>query len=399
MLNTLPAPRFTVTVIDSRKDIQMHRVTVKAPQQSSETGGLKEKLTVTKGCRVMLTANLNVSDGLVNGATGIIEDNELRNDEVQRVIVRSDRDDVGQQALAAAGRYRQVPIARQEAKITIGRNYGAEMTRCQFPLTLAWGRTIHKVQGIAVDHIVVCMSGHFNPGQAYVALSQVRSMSGLYLTDFSASKITTSDKVKEAMAIMQKKSAASVAKGDNGIKVDIDSRLTGSEPPPIAARQASDWSRPLWSQHLVEEERLQSVCEQFQLTRLPRILPKEHKNEALAHHLEKLINQKCAQNITVTVCRTEGDGNCLFHAISLALTQSQDSHNLIRNYIINHLLDTMQSDDIRDIANTARVVNGELTEIAAAAELFNSCIICCSRYGNSNQLCLQYFSPHGLDGR
>jgi len=40
MLNRLPAPHFTVMAIDSRKDIQ----TVKAPQKSSETGGLKEKL-------------------------------------------------------------------------------------------------------------------------------------------------------------------------------------------------------------------------------------------------------------------------------------------------------------------------------------------------------------------
>jgi len=28
------------------------------------------------------------------------------------------------------------------------------------------------------------------------------------------------------------------------------------------------------------------------------------------------------------------------------ITQSQDAHNLIRNYVINHLLDTTQSEDI-----------------------------------------------------
>ena len=142
-----------------------------------------------------------MSDGLVNGSTGTIEDTELCNDKVQHVMVRFDTDDVEQQASAAAGRYRQVPTARQDVKITVGHNYSAEMICCQFPLTLDWGCTIHKVQGITVDCIVVCMSGRFNPGQAYVALSQVRSMSGLYLTDFNASKITTSDKVKETMAV------------------------------------------------------------------------------------------------------------------------------------------------------------------------------------------------------
>jgi len=100
----------------------------------------------------MLTSNLNVSDGLVNGATGTVEDIELQNGQVQHVIVHFDREDVGQQASKAAGRHQQVPIGRHEAKFTVGRHYGAEMTRSQFPLTLAWGCTIHKVQGITVDH-------------------------------------------------------------------------------------------------------------------------------------------------------------------------------------------------------------------------------------------------------
>jgi len=43
----------------------------------------------------MLTSNLNVSDGLVNGATGTVEDIELQNGQVQRVIVHFDREDVG----------------------------------------------------------------------------------------------------------------------------------------------------------------------------------------------------------------------------------------------------------------------------------------------------------------
>ena len=402
MLSTLPPPYFTVMAIDSKKDIQTGQVVVKPPQKSSETGGLKEKLTLAKGCRVMLTANLNVSDGLVNGATGTVEDIELQNDNVRCVIVRFDRDDVGQQASAAAGRYRQVPIGRHEAKITVGRHYGAEMTRSQFPLTLAWGCTIHKVQGITVDRIVVCMSGRFNPGQAYVALSRVRSISGLYLTDFSASKITASDKAREAMTTLRQKSAASVSVDDSDVEMTVhmsSSGSSGTEPAAVVARQAA-WPRPMWSHHLVEDKRLLSICEKFQLTRRPRIEePEEHENKALTHHVEKLIADKCSQNTIVTVHRTDGDGNCLFRALSLGLTQSQDAHNLIRNYVINHLLDTTQPEDIEHIANMGRDgVWGTDKEICAAAELFNCRIICCSRYGNSNQLCLQYFSPHGLDG-
>ena len=42
-------------------------------------------------------------------------------------------------------------------------------------------------------------------------------------------------------------------------------------------------------------------------------------------------------------------------------------------------------------------MRGTNKEIAVAANLFNVGIICCSKYGDGNQLCLQYFSLHGFD--
>ena len=42
---------------------------------------------------------------------------------------------------------------------------------------------------------------------------------------------------------------------------------------------------------------------------------------------------------------------------------------------------------------------GTNQEIAAAANLFNIRIICCSKYGDGHQLCLQNFFPHGFDDK
>ena len=68
----------------------------------------------------------------------------------------------------------------------------------QVPLILAWALTIHKSQGATMDAAEIDVgSGIFECGQTYVALSRVKSLDGLYLTSFDATKIRINRKVKE----------------------------------------------------------------------------------------------------------------------------------------------------------------------------------------------------------
>jgi len=68
----------------------------------------------------------------------------------------------------------------------------------QFPLCLAWALTIHKIQGATLEMAEMDIGQSiFEYGQTYVALSRIKSLEGLYLSEFHPYKIKASPKVKE----------------------------------------------------------------------------------------------------------------------------------------------------------------------------------------------------------
>jgi ATP-dependent exoDNAse (exonuclease V) alpha subunit len=54
----------------------------------------------------------------------------------------------------------------------------------QFPLRLAWAMTIHKSQGLTLDSAYLDIRAAREPGQAYVAVSRVRTLAGLHFKEW-----------------------------------------------------------------------------------------------------------------------------------------------------------------------------------------------------------------------
>ena len=194
-LNQIPAQQYTLTAIDqypqhvSKQDID--RVLARS---RSETGGLDYHILIKEGCRVMLTTNIDIADRLINGEMGTVIRIAL-NEKTQKpniVYIKFDDSEAGRTAIAKhsnsfARHNNVVPIEPVLAKIKVrpGKPSSPEIQRTQFPLTLGYACTVHKVQGLTLKKVVVSFEllkqRSFNYGQIYVALSLLTSLQGLHI--------------------------------------------------------------------------------------------------------------------------------------------------------------------------------------------------------------------------
>nr|XP_024656749.1 ATP-dependent DNA helicase PIF1-like isoform X2 [Maylandia zebra]XP_024656956.1 ATP-dependent DNA helicase PIF1-like isoform X2 [Maylandia zebra] len=195
-------------IIINADDFQKDKCTGRMERRDKPfTGGrndLPDTLNVAEGARVMLTRNLDTLNGLVNGAFGILV-KVVRSENDGHIIklgLRMDnRQPMRHNRSANAASDDLVYIERAEESLKFK---GA--VRRQFPVKLAFACTIHKTQGLTTQTAVVSMKNIFEPGMAYVALSRVTSLSGLYLQDLDEKKIYANPEVTAALQTMRQAS-------------------------------------------------------------------------------------------------------------------------------------------------------------------------------------------------
>lgn len=154
-LSKLPSEEKKFRAVDSGEPAYMAMLQSGCPA--------KQIIHLKVGSQVILVKTISAQDGLVNGARGIVV--KLTKDSKKPIVLFSD------------GIERT--IGAEIFTVELGGRVVA--MRTQLPLDLAWAISVHKAQGITVDHAIINLRKVFEYGQAYVALSRVRNLSGLSL--------------------------------------------------------------------------------------------------------------------------------------------------------------------------------------------------------------------------
>jgi ATP-dependent DNA helicase PIF1 len=137
--------------------------------QGNQTNKIKDHrypkiIDLKLGAKVMLLKNINVKAGWANGTMATVVE-------------------FGANHVTIRMMNRNKKLRVYPHKAPANNSYQSQkFYRTQIPLELGWALTVHKAQGLTLDCVYVDLNKNFFEfGQAYVALSRVRSSSQLFL--------------------------------------------------------------------------------------------------------------------------------------------------------------------------------------------------------------------------
>ncbi|XP_052276203.1 uncharacterized protein LOC127875286 isoform X2 [Dreissena polymorpha] len=180
----------------------------KIPNKLSKTMGLSKTLSISLQSRVELSTNVDVDDGLANGASGQVMG--LTHSKISHkgiiVWVKFENDKIGIKTRQShLHLYTQkipnswTPVEEIKRQFPVGKYRNAEVLRTQIPLRPASAKTAHRCQGDTMEAAVVDFEGRSRCHCHYVALSRVKSLNQVFIRTLNEGKICVSSSVKDEM--------------------------------------------------------------------------------------------------------------------------------------------------------------------------------------------------------
>uniref|UniRef100_A0A1X7VHI7 OTU domain-containing protein n=1 Tax=Amphimedon queenslandica TaxID=400682 RepID=A0A1X7VHI7_AMPQE len=220
--------------------------------------------------------------------------------------------------------------------------------RKQFPLILSYAITIHKCQGLSLDTAIInLLTNVFGDGMAYVALSRVRTLTGLHLLSFDPLSVKVSNpcineinrlrskfqndlpQIKKSKGKKKKIQVTGII--DDGkpcsknAKVSVyDAIFTYEEPPNPDITRRKQWDYVYYPGN---EEFQRRWCEILNLTIF-------HRCWNLPGSPTTPLSDERVPNSTLDV---PGDGNCLFYDLSYLITGSISQHYELCKAIVSNI--------------------------------------------------------------
>ena len=139
---------------------------------------IPDEVVVAVGAQVVVTANMDIDSGIVNGTRAIVH---AWNEGTKICTLR-----------LVNGRLYKVGLWKPTTDM-----FGEVPKVLWYPIKLAYALSVHKAQGMTLDAAELDLgSSIFEFGQAYTALSRVRSLQDVCILDVSAASFKSHPKVK-----------------------------------------------------------------------------------------------------------------------------------------------------------------------------------------------------------
>ncbi|CAG5050324.1 unnamed protein product [Parnassius apollo] len=164
---------------------------------TSQTYGLPNSINLKVTAKYMMTVNINTSDGLVNGTTGVLTAIDFAVNpttgerRLLRICIYFDDVNIGKlkriQSSTSLTRYQTrlknnwTPIEPVTYTVKRYKSSNLQVRRSQFPLVPAEAVTIHKSQGSTLEKVVVHLKPNILRSMLYIACSRATSAQGLFI--------------------------------------------------------------------------------------------------------------------------------------------------------------------------------------------------------------------------